>query len=667
MVDEVLKVADGEFRFRFADPAQGLIQGSVLELGSQGALLATKVVGGAEAYDSVLDVTIELRRGNLSRQFFAKVMAVEGEVLRIEWLTIDPGQPMRLRALMDAYRSRGAQAGRKTANMDTSGPQPAIREAGVVAPFGGGETITPFGAPQPPPSAPHKPAAGSSADVSNRAGTRRLLRPTGPAQAEATGNIQPEARDEHESHQLPAVPGDDSAQHHKVVIAPTGQFNALAKGKDVEPSSEAPTIHRPSAGSERKSPSTGTGKQVKTERIEKLDSDESKVFEGGQVRDKEGRLDIGATLRNKAKTVRASELAARHDRVRVLNLATIRGLIQEAVEESLNHLSRALDESEKKRLLEEAEEAFQEKLKAFQADKESADKKSQKLQEQLDHARKVLDDERKRTVSADQFTMSAAGLDEIEAAFRRVVDRAAVDGKIDGSLEDQLRKLAAHVLDDERQRIREKEMQAQNEKIDLLEKKIKRLATNLEDTERQRDEAREIAAALEKYAGQGMSLEQIKQKFQIGISGDDPRRDAKLKLMKELLEQNRELRKKLGIATNPAEEGEKKDGSGSSPAVGNRSTQLLAIEATPSSGVPLLPDGAAPSGEAPAVTDESAAPESNPDDQPWEPPVEEPAVNPDDLPWEPPTDTKEDDSEVDDRGVKRMKVIRDFKLPPLKK
>ena len=39
-----------------------------------------------------------------------------------------------------------------------------------------------------------------------------------------------------------------------------------------------------------------------------------------------------------AKTVRASELAARHDKVRVLNMSTIKELIQDAVQEASNAL-----------------------------------------------------------------------------------------------------------------------------------------------------------------------------------------------------------------------------------------------------------------------------------------------------------------------------------------
>ena len=62
-------------------------------------------------------------------------------------------------------------------------------------------------------------------------------------------------------------------------------------------------------------------------------------------------MDIGASIRSHAKTIRASELASRHERVRVLNMATIKSLIMEAVEEAASSLTRSLGEAERKGLL----------------------------------------------------------------------------------------------------------------------------------------------------------------------------------------------------------------------------------------------------------------------------------------------------------------------------
>ena len=180
---------------------------------------------------------------------------------------------------------------------------------------------------------------------------------------------------------------------------------------------------------------------------------------------RDGRMDIGASIRSHAKTVRASALAARHDRVRVLNMGTTsRRLILEAVvEEAAAHLTRSLNESERKRLLEEAEGRLpRSALKAFQAEKDSSEQKTKRLGEQLEAARRLLDEERKRTIKADQFTVSEEGLGEIEDKFNRLLNRSISEGGIAPELEEQLRTLIAHILDSERGKIRERELEAQN-------------------------------------------------------------------------------------------------------------------------------------------------------------------------------------------------------------
>lgn len=662
VADDVLQLADGEFVFRIADPKIGTLQGPVLELSNAGALIATKQQFDSAAYETVLDVTIELK-GQLSRQFFASVAGTEAKGVRLAWLNIDPGQQGRLKILLDAYKARHGQKPAGQAGSAGDGPhktrrlvKPSAPPAPAPAPRpSGGMVITPFGADPTPPSTPviettpAKPTEtkpSEPTDVSERVGTRRVLKPAG-----HTISVFGDTPDE---------PSDDS-KAHRVVIAPTARFEKLQ--------GEAPAKPAP----------TSTAASEAAEDAEMADAANT----GKTVVGQDGRMDIGATLRNKAKTIRASELAARHDKVRVLNLATIRQLIQEVVEEAAGHMTRAMNEAERKRLLEEAEEGFQERMKAFQMEKASADEKSKQLADQLFKAQKLLEDERKRSISADQFTVSTAGLEEIEGAFLKVIERCVVDGKLTGDLEEQLRKLTAHVLDAERQRISEKEAQAQNDKIELLEKKIKRLAGNLEETERQRDEARDIANALEKSAGQGLSIEQIKQKFQIGLAKDDPRREQKLMVMRELLEQNRELRKKLGIATN-SEAAAAADQKASAIAKDvNAAAAAIMPDATPAGGVAIAADeddGAPVDGE----------PLANPDDEVWSPdPVAKPSaglkrygaeaeaeaepaepaapeINPDDLPWDPPVVAAAVADGEDDRGVKVMRDFKKFEPPPLR-
>jgi hypothetical protein len=638
---DVLRIADGEFVFRIADPKVGSLQGPVLEIGPSGVLIATRQQFDASTYETVLDVTIELK-GHMSRQFFASVTGNESGGVRLAWLNIDPGQQGRLKVLLDAYKVRQQKAAAAPADPNAGNKtrrlvKPSSAPAPAPAPRSSApEVLNLFGGDPTPPPSPVVPATPATADAGgDRVGTRRVLKPGPPAGAVPAKSGAPMSLFGGDAEAAPTTeqagetgPSDDS-KAHSVVVAPTAKFEKLGTQPTSAPKSSAgDTSHHE-------------------------DEDLAAAADAGKtVVGQDGRMDIGATLRNKAKTVRASELAARHDKVRVLNLATIRALIMDAVEDAASHLSRALSEGERKRLLEEAEEGFQERMKAFQLEKASADEKSKKLAEQLFTAQKLLEDERKRTISADQFTVSSAGLGELEAGFQKLIDRAQSEGKIDESLEGQLRKLAERVFDEERQRIREKEMSAQNDKIDLLEKKIKRLAGNLEETEKQRDEAREIAQALEKMGGQGLSMEQIKNKYKIGLSKDDPRREAKMAIMKELLDQNRELRRKLGIALNEVKP---------EPAKAEVAAEPVAEAAAPAS---------AEAEEPVAEGEESTADLVNPDDEPWSP--DETAgdsaasdVNPDDMPWEPPAAAAAPADSVDEGGVKILRAYKTFEPPPL--
>ncbi|MCK6489580.1 MAG: PilZ domain-containing protein [Planctomycetes bacterium] len=647
MADDPIRITDGESHCRIPDGKGGSSSVPIVEISPAGALLRSSATFELNAY---LDLSVALK-GQPQRNFFAHVRECGENGLRIQWMHIDPGEQRRLRELLDAYRA----ATRAGAAAGGEGDKPRTRRVVKPGAFSAGE-ITPF--------SDSTPSGGQSAlepAGSDRVGTRRVLRPSG--------------RHEPRPETPPAKDPLDDSRAHQVVVATTDRFNRLADEEQpqvVVPAKAAALAHadKPAA---TPSEEAGTPEPAAT-------PDQAAAPNKPMVVGADGRMDIGASIRSKAKTVRASELAARHERVRVLNLATIKALIQQAVEEAASHLSRALGEAERKRLLEEAEESFQEKLKEFQAQKIDAEVRSRQLQEQLDSAKRLLEDERKRQIAAEQFTVSAKGLEDIEGVFRRLIDRSATEGKLEPGLEEQLRKVATHVLDDERQRIREKEMQAQNEKIELLEKKIRRLATNLEETERQRDEARDIAQHLEKFAGQGLSVEQIKNKYQAGLRGDDPNRERKLAIMKELIEENRELRRALGLPMNaPAEIGAQAAAPAAAPA--------QPVEQEPE---PLSAGDAAGEDASAAATDEDVVAEVNPDDLPWEAPAavpvsdspsaikriavkagqpppaapEEPVaeeVNPDDLPWEPPT-TGPAGADDSPSGVKRMAVVR--KEPP---
>jgi hypothetical protein len=598
-----LQIADGTSQVSIADPAGEPIIAPLLEIGSTQAVIDTAVEFEVNAY---LDLSLQLK-GQPPRKFFAHVVARELAGLRIRWMHLDPGEEQKLKGLLAAYAR-------------TAGPGHGTRR--VIKPKS--ETFTPFGArsdvvmpdspPEPPapppPPPPHK-------------GTRRVIR--------AGGKSEPAPAEPVEHEPTPAEPGEDS-KSSPVVIAATDKFEQMRHIGEVRASPPPPPIlGAVPVGSALVQSASGSG--------------------SGRIRsiNKDGRMDVGAAIRSKAKTVRASELAARHDNVRVLNMATIKLLIQEAVEEAATHLTRALGEAERKRLMEEAEDSFKERLKAFELDKKDAEEKALVLQKDLSAAKELLEQERKRSIAADQFTVSEAGLAEIDVRMMKIIERSVSRGEAGPDLELKLREMIAGILDSEREKLKEKELSAHNEKIALLEKKVARLAHSLDSTEKERDEARQIADLM---ARDGLSYTEVKNKYKIGLDGDDPNRERKLALMKELVEQNRELRKALGIKTRDPEEVAREQAEEDRRK--KEEAEAAKREALGLDQPKQAASEAAPEPEPVAASTDEVGPATG----------TEATLNPDDEVWEGPPVAAKPLAE-DDRGVK---ILRDFKMtepPPL--
>lgn len=650
MAADALRITDGESHCRIPDPTSGIVNAPLLEIGLQGASVDTKVQLEANAY---IDVTLALK-DLAPRQLFAHVVTSGEKGLQLRWLHFDPGEEAKLKNLLEGYAR--ARMGSK-APTSHSGTRRVVRPKGDAPPTTAempaavqGSTrrlvrpsasaITPFSDMAPAPAQAEKPAEKSeSAASSARIGTRRVVRPSQQALTPFADGV---------SEATPAI-GEDS-RTHQVVIEPTDRFEKLIDvGEEKaraapKPASAPATVTPPAVEQIATTPSggnpvvpsgTGGGGGASAQRPQGGFGEDSGAHQvtGGKtaVVGKDGRMDIGASIRSHAKTVRASELASRHDRVRVLNMATIKSLIQEAVEEAASHLTRSLGEAERKRLLEEAEEGFQERLKAFEVDKHSAEERAKRLNDQLESARRLLEDERKRTIKADQFTVSDEGLGEIEDRFRRLLDRTLATGGVPADVEEELRKLISRILDSEREKIRERELEAQNAKIELLERKIGRLAGSLEESEKQRDEAQKFAAFLESQGGGA-----LRNVYEAGIKGEDPNKEKKLALMKKILDENRALRQSLGIELKEVKDEPKK---------------AEAVKAAPApvapAPVPSVPaaDISPDEEPAPMAEDDTAAAEGS----------SEPEVNPDDMVWEvkPLANTSE---EINSSGIKRIDV-----------
>jgi hypothetical protein len=622
---DALRIADGESHCRIPDPASGSVNAPLMEIGLQGALVDSKLQLEANAY---IDVTLALK-DLAPRQLFAHVVSSGDEGLRLRWLHFDPGEEAKLKSLLEAYARSRAGAKSPTSH---SGTRRIVRPKGDAPPATSevpgtasnpsrrlvrpsASAITPFT--DVPPSISPAPPAG---EAGARVGTRRVVRPSQQA-------LTPFA-DASPIEPAPVV-GEDS-RTHQVVIEPTDRFEKLIDVREEQPrrvsakATSAPAVGTPASGAPAPgTPASGSpvadaqvGSGSGTHPAQNPFGEDSGAHQvtGGKtaVIGKDGRMDIGASIRSHAKTVRASELASRHERVRVLNMATIKSLIQEAVEEAATHLTRSLGEAERKRLLEEAEEGFQERLKAFEAEKQSAEERAKRLHDQLESARRLLEDERKRTIKADQFTVSAEGLGEIEDRFQRLLNRSMAEGGVPPALEEELRALIARILDSEREKIREREMEAQNAKIELLERKISRLAGTLEESERQRDEAQRFAAFLESSGGGA-----LRNVYTAGLKAEDPFKEKKLALMKKILDENRALRQSLGIQLSEVKE-EPKTGAPHPAAPAPAPAAVVPVADVTADEPVASSDDAAGAEDTGDAASESSEPQANPDDEVWE-------------------------------------------------
>jgi hypothetical protein len=326
----------------------------------------------------------------------------------------------------------------------------------------------------------------------------------------------------------------------------------------------------------------------------------------------DGPLDVGARLRRKAKTIRSSDLASRLDTVQVVNMGEIHALVKEAVDESLALHGASLRDADRNRLLEEAEASFAERLKLHQSEKSGLEERVKTLEDSFRTAQRLLEEERAKVLTANQFTVSDAGMIELEQRLGRLMDRAIRTGEVSAQFEEEMRGVVLRLLDDERAKIREQAQQAQSDRIALLEKKVERLASSLQSAESERDLAREHAQALEAAGG-------LRNIMTAGLDAKDPRRERKLGLLREIYEMNKAIRADLiaaGRLSPAAEE------SRIASELGIQRSAAPAADSPPPPAPAGPEEGAEVAGarekvEVPVL---ASGPDADPDDLPWEPP-----------------------------------------------
>ncbi len=329
-----------------------------------------------------------------------------------------------------------------------------------------------------------------------------------------------------------------------------------------------------------------------------------------------GTVDVGTRIRRKARVVRSADLASRIDKVQILNMSTIQELIREAVNETVILRGTGLSDAEKRALLEESEAKLKERLELLEAEKASFEEKSEVFTQQLLKAQRLLDEERSRALSPFQFTLSGAGMVELEQKLGRILDRSVEAGQMSPQLEEEMRAVVLRLLDDEREKIRAQAVESQNDKIALLEKKVERLAGSLQSAEGERDRARALAQALEAAGG---SLRNV---YTAGMKDDDPLRGKKMNLLEGIIKENKALREKLA-ADGYVLPARKAVPSAAETAPAPAPAPPVAENPPPE---PARVDAEAPGADPFLDGDEEKVPvlatggDADPDDQPWEPP-----------------------------------------------
>lgn len=541
------------------DPNGGPTSLDVVTISAQSVVLDTTNDFAGSEY---IDVALELS-GAPRVALFAQVAGVTNGKLHLRWMHMDPSEGAALTTVIERW-----QAG-EFDDMDVpdgdaldifGGPvvKPKAERKGtrrITNPHDAGEdnvravksrnkTVT-FEAPQDEPSQGNESARrNKTVSFENTPLKNRIVIDTGSEGDEGIGQVvRPTATRRIVRPDKPATElNTDAKRQTRRVVRPTQKIDRPEDRQPAQVEKSAQKKNPQQAPAQKKGVGQDSGHNVvitSTKRFKKIDSSPSKPHKN--VLGEDGKLDVGASIRNATKTVSAAELAERHDKLKVLNMSTIKALIAAAVREAIENLGQALDQKEKDSLLKEAEDSFKERLEAFKAEKKGWQAQSERLRDQLDKAQELLDKEKQREIEKDQFTVSDAGIQDLEKQFDRMLNKASKTG-VNADIENAMRTMVSSLLDDEREKIAEQARKAQGDAIELLERKVKRLATSLDETEGERDQARRQAQALAAAGGGDINVQNV---YDVGLGDDDSNKEAKLALLKDIFNQNQEMRDHL--------------------------------------------------------------------------------------------------------------------------
>ena len=126
-------------------------------------------------------------------------------------------------------------------------------------------------------------------------------------------------------------------------------------------------------------------------------------------------------------------------------------------------------------------------------------------------------------------------LDALETNVQKVLDRLFQGRFQDVQHSDELLRGIRKLLETDSDSNRDEELQAKDAQIQLLENKIRRLAALLQENERQREKMREAEAEARRQSP-------FQKAPTPGVKANDPNRKAKLDLMRQIREMNRQIR-----------------------------------------------------------------------------------------------------------------------------
>lgn len=674
----------------------------VTEISSLGAVVGLKGELRRHEYaDCILKV------GNQPEvTLFAHVVNVRSSLVHLRWLHFEPGEEAalaeRLRKLFanvsgvksaestgEDFAWRQEQGTRRIvrprshSTEDLSKDQPSAEPAGegeerktrrVVRPrqqSAGGALDGPATAP-----AEDSPEASEGAQVTGRSSRRqRAVQPTSTAAQSPSAGAAPSEVGQGSASRQVVTPrrresAADEADEYEALDAKTDTATptALAGAGDAPQPASAPQADDQQSSTAKPAPTTkpasGWRQRATAPSAEEADhvalvntdrhlrSVADAPADTARFKD-----DASRKILSRARTVQASELAARHDKVRILNMSTIKELIKESVAEAVVDLNTGMSTD---RLAEEVERRVDEQLKAFKAEKEDYEARAKRLEAELSNAKEAVERERKRAIEASSFTVSETGMMDLERRLERLVGSAIRRNGVSDALAEELRGMVTHILDDEREKIAENAKKSQADTIDLLERKIARLSTSLTESQKERDRQQRTLAAIEQSGGVG-----LRNVMTAGLDDDDPELERKKALMKEIIEQNRLMRedyqKRHGRLPGRVQ-ADAAQAAASSPAPASASAPETQTEEADQGVVASEEVAAGGTADEPHLAATDVPTDLRVGEDEYTGP---PQVDPDDLPW----DGESFASEIDDDSpIKRINVsVSDAaaKAPPL--